>query len=86
MPKQLRAEGGVNFKRAVIGGAFDCQGSQFINYSGYALSCSGIKVNDNVYLCNSSKTVKQKKETKISYQVFRAEGPVDFINARIGCI
>jgi len=84
MSKQLRAEGGVNFKRAVIGGAFDCQGSQFINYSGYAISCSGIKVNDNVHLCSSSNTVKQNKETKTSCQIFRAEGQVDFSNAKIG--
>lgn len=84
MPKQFRAEGGVSFKRAVIGGDFACQGSQFINHIGYAFLCSGVKVNGNVYLCNSSKSVKQKEKTDTPYQVFRAEGQVDFSNARIG--
>ncbi|MHC4396009.1 MAG: hypothetical protein ACYS1A_10185 [Planctomycetota bacterium] len=83
MPKRFKAEGGVSFKRAVIGGDFACQGSLLINRSGYAFICSGIKVNNNVYLCNSSKTVKQKEETSTSCQVFRAEGQVDFSNARI---
>ena len=83
MPKQLIAEGGISFQRAVIGGAFDCGGSQFINHGGYAITCSGIKVGGNVYLCNSLKSVKQKKEASTSYQVFRAKGQVNFSNAKI---
>jgi len=84
IPKQLIAEGGVSFIGAVIGRVFDCQGSLFINHGGYAIICSGIKVGGNVYLCHILKSVKQKKETSASYQVFRAEGQVDFSNARIG--
>jgi len=84
LPKRLIAEGGISFIRAVIGGAFDCQGSQFINHGGCAIICSGIKVGGNVHLCNSLKSVKQKKETNAPYQVFSAEGQVDFSNARIG--
>lgn len=70
--ERFKAEGGVSFERAVIDGHFDCQGSLFINPSGYAFLCSGIKVNGNVHLCRSSN------------RVFRAEGRVSFNNAIIG--
>lgn len=83
IPKQFKAEGGVSFRGAVIGGDFNCQGSHFINISRHALVCSGAKINGNVYLCSNQRTDKKEVKTGILCNIFRAEGQVSFDNARI---
>ena len=68
MRKYLECEGEVRFRSATIGGLIDCEGSKFINPTGYSLNLEGTKISGAILLRNN----------------FESEGEVRLFSASVG--
>ncbi|MBL3677102.1 MAG: hypothetical protein JKP92_06330 [Alphaproteobacteria bacterium] len=74
----FRAQGEVRLLGARIGGQLDCSGGAFHNQKEYALNGDGMRVEGNVFLCDT----RNNKGEVLSH--FTAEGEVNLAGAQIG--